>query len=125
MPESQARQVSDLLEAELIKTGAFKLVERTKLDFILAEKKIDYAGLSSKDGAAALAGLVGARAALFGGVSKNEKGYLISVKLVSAETGEILAAESRTVREAHLFKQAARDLAASLALTASITIPAR
>lgn len=125
VPESLARQVSDLLEAELLKTGAFKLVERTKLEFILAEKKMDYAGLSSKEGAAGLASLVGARAALFGGVSKDEKGYLITVKLVNAETGEIMAAESRTVKEDYLFKQAARDLAASLALTVSITIPAR
>ncbi len=125
VPESLARQVSDLLEAELIKTGAFTLVERTKLDFILAEKKIDYAGLSSKEGAAGLAQLVGAKAALFGAVSKDEKGYIIAVKLVNAETGEILAAENKTVKEDHLFKQAARELAASLALTASITIPAR
>lgn len=117
VPASLARQVSDLLEAELIKTGAFKLVERTKLDFILAEKKLDYAGLSSKEGAAVLARLVGARAALFGAVSKHEKGHLITVKLVDAETGEILAAENRTVKEDYLFKQAARELAASLALT--------
>jgi hypothetical protein len=67
---------------------------------------------------------VGAKAALFGGVSKAEKGYLITFNMVDSETGAIMAAGSRTVEEDYLFKQAARDLAASLALTASLVLTA-
>ena len=35
------------VEAELGKTGAFRLVERNRLEFILAEKKLAYAGLAA------------------------------------------------------------------------------
>ena len=112
--DTLARQVSDMLEAELVKTGVFRLVERTEMGFILAEKKIDYSGLSQKDGAAGLARLVGARAALFGGVSKREHGYLITLSMVDSETGKILSSDSRVVEEDYLFKQAARDLALKL-----------
>jgi len=113
--ESLARQVSDLLEAELIKTDVFSVVERTKMDFILAEKKVDYSGLSPKEGAESLARLVGARAALFGGVDKGEAGYLITLNLADSVTGELLAADSILVEQDYLLKQAARELAASLA----------
>ncbi len=112
--ETLARQVSDMLEAELVKTGVFRLVERTEMNFILAEKKIGYSGLSQKEEAAGLARLVGARAAVFGGVSKGEQGYLITLSMVDSETGKILASDGRVVEEYYLFKPAARDLALKL-----------
>jgi TolB-like protein len=113
--EGQARQISDLLESELLKTGAFKLVERTKMDFILAEKKLVYSGLAEKERSVELARLVGAKAALFGSVSRNDKGYIISVKLVDTGTGELLVVDNRSEVEDYRFKQAARELASVLA----------
>lgn len=114
--ESQARQVTDMLEAELLKTGRFRIVERTRMDFILAEKKLSYAGLSQQEGSEELSRLVGAGAALFGAVSKNEEGYLITVKLVNARTGVLLAAENQIAEEDYLFKPAVRDLASRLSV---------
>lgn len=113
--ESQARQFTDMLEAELLKIGRFKIVERTRMDFILAEKRLAYAGISQQEGAEELSRLVGADAALFGYVSKNEKGYFyITVKLVDVETGKLLFTEGETAEEAYLFKEGARELAARL-----------
>jgi TolB-like protein len=112
--DMEARQFSDMLEAELLKAGGFSLVERTKLDFILAEKKLISSGLKEPERSGELAKLVGAGAVLYGSVSKEKKGYLIAVKLADARTGEILAAESRNAEDIYFFKQTARDLAERL-----------
>ena len=64
--ESMARQVSDMLEAEFAKMGSFRLVERTKTDFITAEKKFSYAGLPRQEAAGQLARVLGAGAVVFG-----------------------------------------------------------
>jgi TolB-like protein len=112
--DTEARQISDILEAELLKIGRFKLVERTRMDFILSEKKVSFAGVAQQEGVREVAKLVGAGAALFGAVSKNDKGYLITVKMVDAESGKILVDETQAVKENYLFKPAARELAARI-----------
>ncbi|MBI5744409.1 MAG: hypothetical protein HY952_07655, partial [Elusimicrobia bacterium] len=89
-------------------------VERSKLDFILAEKKLAYAGLAEAASAAELARLSGAKLAVFGEVSRNKAGYLVTARVVDASSGEVLASESAAAAEDYLFRDAARRLAAAL-----------
>jgi TolB-like protein len=110
-----ARLVSDLVEAELLKTPGFKLIERTNTKYIVSEKKLASAGLGNKERSLELARLTGARGVLYGDVLKTEKGYLIAVKLAAAATGEVLASESRPAEDDYLLPQTARELAAALA----------
>jgi len=112
--ETEAAVLRNLTESELVKTGRFRVVERQKLDFILAEKKLDYAGLSEQTAAAQLARLSGADLAVFGVVSRNKKGYEVTVRFVNAASGEILRSESVLAAEDYLFREAARRLAVSL-----------
>jgi hypothetical protein len=112
--ETEASVVRNLAESELVKTGRYRLVERSKLDFILAEKKFAYAGLSAESSAAELARVSGAGLAVFGAVSRNKAGYVITGRLVDAASGEILFSESVNAPEDYLFRDAARRLAAAL-----------
>lgn len=113
--ETEAAVVRNLVEAELVKTGAFRLVERNKLEFILAEKKLYYSGLTQDQEAAELGRLSGAQLAVFGSVSRSKDGYLITARLVDVPTGEILRTETAAAAEDYLFRDAARRLAAALA----------
>lgn len=112
--ETEAAVLRNLAESELVKTGRFRLVERSKLDFILAEKKLAYAGLSEELAAAELARVSGAQLAVFGLVARDKTGYTITARLVDAASGEILRSEIVSVAEDYLFPDAARRLAAAL-----------
>ena len=112
--ETEAAVVRNLLEAELAKAGRFRPVERNKLDFILAEKRLAYAGLTEEKSAAELGRLSAAQLAVFGSVGRNKDGYVITVKVVDVSSGEILRSETAGAAEDYLFRDAARRLAAAL-----------
>ncbi len=112
--EAEAEVARGLVESELIKTKRYRIVERSKLDFILAEQKLAYAGLSEAGETVELARVSGAELAVFGSVDKNKKGYLITARLVDVVSGEILRSETAPAGEDYLFRDAARQLAAAL-----------
>lgn len=112
--ETEASVVRNLVEAELRKTGKFTLLERGRLDFILAEKKLSYSGLSDEKNAVELGRVSGAELALFGSVSREKSGYLVTVHLVDAFSSAILRSETAAAAEDYLFRDAARRLAAAL-----------
>jgi len=112
--ETEAAVVRNLVAAELGKTGKFRLVERARLDFILEEKKISYAGLSEVKSAAELGRISGAELAVFGSVARAKDGYLVTARLVDILSGVILRSETAAAAEDYLFRDAARLLAAAL-----------
>jgi TolB-like protein len=112
--ETEATVVRNLIEAELGKAGRFRLVERGRLDFILEEKKLSYAGLSEEKTAAELARVSGAELAVFGSVSRDGSGYLITARLVDASSAVILRSETAAAAEDYLLRDAARRLATAL-----------
>ena len=112
--ETEAEIIRNLVESELFKTGNYRLVERTGLDYILKEKKLAAAGLSGEGLAAGLGRLLNAQVAAFGLIYKDKDGYLITVRLVDSDSGEILRSEAAQAREEYLFRDASRALASSL-----------
>ena len=112
--QAEADVVRGLVESELIKTRRYRVVERSNLDFILAEKKLSYAGLSEEREAGELARVSGAQLAVFGTVAAGKKGYAITARLVDVASGEILRSETAPAGEDYLFREAARKLAAAL-----------
>ena len=113
--ETEAAVVRNLVEAELRRTGRFRTVERSKLDFILAEKRLAYAGLSAAGSAAELARVTGADIAVFGSVRRDAEGYHIMVSLADPVSTAVLRSETAIAAEDYLFREAARTLAAALA----------
>ncbi|MDD2804104.1 MAG: CsgG/HfaB family protein [Elusimicrobiales bacterium] len=112
--ETEAAVIRNMVEDALVKTGKFRVVERSKLDFILAEKKLAYAGLSEERTAAELGRVSGAALAVSGSVTKYPDGYLILAHLVDAASAATLRTETAAATEDYLFRDAARRLAAAL-----------
>jgi len=110
----QAEVFRNLFEAELSASGLFKIIERAKLDFILAEKKLAYAGLAEDKAAGELGRMTGADLAVFGLVSKKAEKYLITARVAKVSNGEILRFAAAEAAEEYFFRQAARKLVSDL-----------
>ncbi len=109
---TEAAVIRSLVESELTGTGRFRAANRDKLDFILEEKKLAYAGLSEERSAEELARSAGADLAVFGSVGRDGKGYRITVSISDARTGKVLRSGTESAAEDYLFRDAARRLAA-------------
>lgn len=112
--ETEAAVVRNILEAELAKSGSFRVVERGRLDFILKEKELSLSGLSDEKYASELGRAASAELAVFGSVSRDKKGYLIAASIVDVSSGVILRSETAVAPEDYLFRRAVRQLAAAL-----------
>ena len=92
MSKIEARNVTDRFSANLQQTRKFKLVERQLLDQILDEQKTQLSGICASDECAVEVGkLANAQYVIAGSVTKTFGLYGISVRLISVETGEIIA----------------------------------
>jgi hypothetical protein len=114
-PAPRRRDRPQLRGIGLVKTGRFRLVERSSAEFLLKEKRLAASGLTGERLAAELGVFTGADAAVFGSVLQDNSGYLLTARLVESATGEILRSESAQAKEVYLFRDAARRLAAALA----------
>lgn len=102
---------ADILVTELAKTDRFILVERQKLEKIMQEQKLGMTGVIDPDTAAKVGKLLGAAAIVTGAVSefgvktqgsdaliveskKQVAEAGVDVRIIDAETGQILYAES-------------------------------
>lgn len=106
------RELGGMLANELVSTGAFKVVERQKLDSVLGEQDLGASGRVSKSTAAKMGKVTGAQYLITGNVAayeentkgtggglsfkgislggKSQKAYLaIDVRVVNATTGEV------------------------------------
>lgn len=106
------RELGGMLANELVSTGAFKVVERQKLNSVLSEQDLGASGRVSKSTAAKMGKVTGAQYLITGNVAayeenskgggggisikgislggKSQKAYLaIDVRVVNATTGEV------------------------------------
>ena len=89
MKPHEVRQLSTRLESELVKIGGFKVVERTKIDELMKEQKLQLSGCVEE--CLIDAGkILGANQIILGSVGELGGLYTISVKIVDAETGEMI-----------------------------------
>jgi len=88
---NEVRQLSTRLENELVKLGDFKVVERTKIDEVLKEQKLQFSGCVEE--CLVDAGeILGANQIILGSIGKIGGLYTLSAKLVDVESGELLMA---------------------------------
>jgi len=102
---------TDILITELVKSGKFIVIERDKLDKIMAEQKLGQSGAIDPNTAAKMGKILGLNAIITGsvsqfGVKKEGKDFIVSqskqqivectvdIRVVDAETGQILLADS-------------------------------
>ena len=92
--QAAADDVLEDLSTALAKTGTFELVERSQLDKVLQELRIQNSGLIDSATAMKLGKLVGAKAVLIGSISDRGDCIVINARLINTESGRVLIAES-------------------------------
>ncbi len=88
--KDQITSVTSSLSSELLKTAQFTVIEISRRDSLLEEMKFSLSGLADEENAIEIGALLSARALVLGSIAEAENSYLLSVKLVETETGEIL-----------------------------------
>lgn len=102
---------SDILITELVKTGKFIVVERDKMNKLLEEQKLGLTGAIDSNTAAQMGKILGLSAIVTGAISnfgvrttgsdylvaqskRQEASCTVDIRVVDAETGQILLADS-------------------------------
>jgi hypothetical protein len=89
--QSDADLITDRLRGELIKTGFFKVMERTQMKEILKEQGFQKGGLCDESGCLVEMGkLLGVKRMITGSVGKIGTVHTLSLRMFDVETGEII-----------------------------------
>ena len=111
--ERMAGLLADLLATDIQKIMSVRLVEREKLEHILAEKKLQFAGLATQGQAILAARLLGADYLLTGGIVQAGKPLRVDLQLLDVVTGAVVATASTKTTADKLLKTH-QDLAQAL-----------
>lgn len=83
--------VSEILSHNLAEKGSFVLLERTELNRVFEELKLNMAGVTNQADALKAGKLASAELLVMGSVEKFGGTYHVNARLVKTETGEVLA----------------------------------
>lgn len=86
--------ISEWFITGIVKSGRFDVVERAMLQKILAEQKLGASGVIDEQSAAALGKVLGVKAIISGSLLKLEDAIDINARVISVESGSIIAAEN-------------------------------
>ncbi len=113
--KSRSFMISNIVEAEILKTKKYKIVERTEMAFVLSEQKLNASGLTdSADDYLEVGKLIAADRVLIGEIFKEKKSYVISAKIVDVVTGEVLKSENEIATDQYNFRTACKLLTRKL-----------
>ncbi|MDR3335442.1 MAG: DUF2380 domain-containing protein [Treponema sp.] len=87
------------LETEFVDTGKFKIVSRADLDKVAQEMNFQYSGEVSDDDMKAMGQKVGADSVITGVFSVISNGYMLTIKTIDVESGELLASSRTRLRK--------------------------
>ena len=88
---AQLRLISDRLRNRLFETGRFAVMERDRMRAILEEAGFRQTDLCDEACVAEMGHLLGAQAMVFGSLGKIGGTYMLQLRLVSVESGAIVA----------------------------------
>jgi len=86
--------LAEILQAELVGKDPFLVVERERMDSVMKEQALSLSGVVSEDQAVEIGEMLGAEAIITGTVSYWEDRYLLSVKNIRVDTGEVIFADT-------------------------------
>lgn len=93
----EAQVMTEMLGSELLQTGAFRVMERSQMDKILAEQGFQKSGACDNSQCAVEMGqLLGIERMVVGSIGKVGRTFLVSVRMVNVGSGEIMRSVSRT-----------------------------
>ena len=89
-----AFMLSDYLRSQLVNTAKFTIVTRENMEQILKEQQFQMAGCASNECIVQAGQLLGVRKMLTGAVGKIGNTYLINLKIIDVQSGQIEKAET-------------------------------
>lgn len=91
------RLSSELLASRLASRPGILQVERSRLDAVVGEVQRSERGEVSPQGAASVGKLLGANQVVLGSIATAGPSYVLTARLVDAETGQVLAATDQNI----------------------------
>jgi len=116
---SDAAVISDILRSELVRTGAFKVLERTNMEKLLAEHSFQQTGCTTEECAIKLGKMLNVQRMIVGSAGKLLSAYIVSVRVVNVQTGEIMYSDEARGTDDRDLTARLRDLAGRLSALAS------
>jgi PBP1b-binding outer membrane lipoprotein LpoB len=112
---SESAVIAELVRSEMMKTGAFKVIEKKNMDGILAEQAFQQTGCTDTDCAIKLGRVLNVRRMVVGSFGKLIEKYFLSLRVVNVETGEVVFGESAKGSTADEMEMAVRTTVARMA----------
>lgn len=109
--ESVGLALAEIIRTEIAADGVFRVIERSRLEDVLAEQSLGTSGLVSEGDLIDIGALLGADMVGVGSVSRIGEVYTLSGRIVLVATGEVVAAATRSVDDEEDLVDAARELA--------------
>ena len=86
--------LAEMLQAELVGKPQFIVVERERMDTVMEEKSLALSGIISENEAVEIGEMLGAETIITGTVSFWEDKYVLTVKNIRVDTGEVMFADT-------------------------------
>ncbi len=107
--------VSDFIRTELVRTQAFKVLDRQNMESVLAEQSFQMTGCTTEECAVQMGKILNVRYMAVGSFSKFLETYYININFIDVETGQIVGAESQECASGKELPSAAQKIATSFA----------
>ncbi len=107
--------VSDFIRTELVKTQAFKVLDRQNMERILAEQSFQMTGCTTEECAVQMGKILNVKYMAVGSFSKFLETYYININFIDVETGQIVGAESEECASGRELPVAANKIASAFA----------
>jgi len=108
------KSASDYLTAQLAEIGAYRVIERSKLEKILKEHELGMMGVVDPDKVKQMGKFLSADYILMGNITFLGDSFSINGRIVDVETGEIIGAKSSVFKDPTQLRVAVKNLARAL-----------
>ena len=122
--EDTAFMVEELLQIEFSQHSLFRVVERSKMNALMKEQRFQLSGVTDVENAIKAGNLLNAKKVLFGALAyygSEYVEYLLTLRMVDIEKGEIEAAESIEIKSADGIRTAVSEIVDVLIKQVEIT----
>jgi len=116
---SDAAVITDIQRSELVKTGAFKVLERSNMEKILAEQGFQQTGCTSQECAIKLGKLLNVQRMIMGSAGKLFSAFIVNIRIVDIQTGEIVYSDEARGNNDRELTDRLRELATRVSAAAA------
>ncbi|MDI6641642.1 MAG: CsgG/HfaB family protein, partial [Elusimicrobiota bacterium] len=112
---SDVATISELLRTAIINTNVFTVIERGRIDLVMAELGYQQTGCTEQECAIQIGKILNARKVLIGSVGKLGTVYLVNIRVVDVETSKVEYADKGRADALEKIETVVEELAIRLA----------